>query len=387
MTANNRIDIAKALPHWTVNEFLTQVERFLGVVFEVDEITKTCTLVSHQTWWTDTPLPIEDIVDEYTSEVSKEDTSDVSIGNIGYSMEDSEFHLSDDILGAATIDNRFTSFAQMQTYLQNGSTADDKNKLFNVQGHQFILATIKDANGNVTEYYFKEVNQFGALMRQPDKKDIDVELKIVPATTTLQNVPFVMTTSYTQGGETYYNEVKLDEVPMPILSIEGPSDVGEKILVRAADTVKTDLESLIEGETTVDSASEIDKMFVAYVPERMTAIYNEDMSCTGEYPVVQPCSAYEVKRNGYGNKHISAQNFLTLQKLQDKETIGNTSFADGTVIDTTVKYCIKFISNEVLKPTRAFLIHGQRFACEKLEYNITAKGVSPLVTGYFYKLD
>ena len=387
VTANNRIDIAKALPHWTVNEFLTQVERFLGVVFEVDEITKTCTLVSHQTWWTDTPLPIEEIVDEYTSEVSKEDTSDVSNGNIGYSMEDSEFHLSDDILGAATPDNRFTSFAQMQTYLQNGASTDDKNKLFNVLGHQFILASIKDSSGNVTEYYFKEVNQFGALMRQPDKKDIDVELKIVPATTTLQNVPFVHTSSYTQDGKTYYVELKIDEVPMQILTIEGPSDVGEKLLVRAADSVKTDLESLIEGETTVDSASEIDKMFVAYVPERMTAIYNEDMSCVGEYPVVQPCSAYEVKRSGYGNKHISAQNFLTLQKLQDKETIGNTSFADGTVIDTTVKYCIKFISNEVLKPTRAFLIHGQRFACEKLEYNITAKGVSPLVTGYFYKLD
>lgn len=387
VTANNRIDIAKALPHWTVNEFLTQVERFLGVVFEVDEITKTCTLVSHQTWWTDTPLPIEDIVDEYTSEVSKEDTSDVSIGNIGYSMEDSEFHLSDDILGAATPDNRFTSYAQMQTYLQNGASADDKNKLFNVLGHQFILATIKDSAGNVTEYYFKEVNQFGALMRQPDKKDIDVELKIVPATTTLQNVPFVITTSYTQDGKTYYNENKLDEVPMPILTIEGPSDVGEKLLVRAADSVKTDIESLIDGETTVDSASEIDKMFVAYVPEFMTAIYNEDMSCVGEYPVVQPCSAYEVKSNAYGNKHNSALNYLTLQKLQDKETIGNTSFADGTVIDTTVKYCIKFISNEVLKPTRAFLIHGQRFACEKLEYNITAKGVSPLVTGYFYKLD
>lgn len=387
VTANNRIDIAKALPHWTVNEFLTQVERFLGVVFEVDEITKTCTLVSHQTWWTDTPLPIEDIVDEYTSEVSKEDTSDVSIGNIGYSMEDSEFHLSDDILGAATPDNRFTSFAQMQTYLQNGASADDKNKLFNVLGHQFILATIKDSAGNVTEYYFKEVNQFGALMRQPNKKDIDVELKIVPATTTLQNVPFVITTSYTQDGKTYYNENKLDEVPMPILTIEGPSDVGEKLLVRAADSVKTDIESLIDGETTVDSASEIDKMFVAYVPEFMTAIYNEDMSCVGEYPVVQPCSAYEVKSNAYGNKHNSALNYLTLQKLQYKETIGNTSFADGTVIDTTVKYCIKFISNEVLKPTRAFLIHGQRFACEKLEYNITAKGVSPLVTGYFYKLD
>ena len=387
VTANNRVDIAKALPHWTVNEFLTQVERFLGIVFEVDEITKTCTLVSHQTWWTDTPLPIEDIVDEHTSEVAKEETSDVSNGNIGYSMEDSEFHLSDDILGAATIDNRFTSYAQMQTYLQNGASADDKNKLFNVLGHQFILATDKDANGNVTSYYFKEVNQFGALMRQPDKKDIDVELKIVPATTTMQNVPFVITSTYTQNGRTYYSEAKVAEVPMPMLTIEGPSDVGDKLLVRAADNVKTDIESLIEGETTVDNASEVDKMYVAYVPESMTAIHNADLSCIGDYPVVQPCSAYEVRSNAYGNKHISAQNFLTLQKLQDKETIGNTSFADGAVIDTTVKYCIKFISNEVLRPTRAFLIHGQRFACEKLEYQITSKGVSPLVTGYFYKLD
>lgn len=387
VTANNRVDIAKALPHWTVNEFLTQVERFLGLVFEVDEITKSCTLVSHQTWWTDTPFPIEDIVDEYTSEVSKEDTTDVSNGNIGFSMEDSEYHLSDDILGAATMDNRFTSFAQMQTYLRNGASADDKNKLFNVLGHQFIIATVKDSDGNVTEYYFKEVNQFGALRRQLDKKDIDVELKIVPATTTMQNVPFVITTAYTQNGKTYYHETKVDEVPMPILTIEGPSDVGEKLLVRAADTVKTDLESLISGETTVDSASEVDKMYVAYVPETMTAISNANMSCVGDYPVVQPCSAYEVKANAYGNKHISAQNFLTLQRLHDKETIGNTSFADGSVIDTTVKYCIKFISKELLKPTRAFLIHGQRFACEKLEYQITSKGVSPLVTGYFYKLD
>lgn len=255
VTANNRIDIAKALPHWTINEFLTQVERFLGVVFVVDETTKSCTLVNNQTWWTDTPFPIEDIVDEYRSDVSKEDTSDVTIGNIGFSMEDSEYHLSDEILGAATIDNRFTSFSQMQTYLQNGASADDKNKLFNVQGHQFILATIKDENGNVTEYYFKEVNQFGALMRQPDKKDIDVELKIVPATTTMQNVPFVVTDTFTLYGKTYINEVKVDEVPMPILIIEGPSDVGEKLLVRDADSVKTDLESLIEGETTVDSAS------------------------------------------------------------------------------------------------------------------------------------
>lgn len=387
VTANNRVDIAKALPHWTVNDFLTQVERFLGIVFEVDEITKSCTLVNHQTWWTDTPLPIEDIVDEYTSEVSKEETKDVSNGNIGFNMDDSEYHLSTDILGVATVDNRFSSFTQMQTYLQNGASADDKNKLFNVQGHQFILATVKDANGNVLEYYFKEVNQFGALLRQ-DKKDIDVELKIVPATTVMQNVPFVETTSYTENGKTYYRETKIAEVSMPILAIEGPTDVGEKLLVRAADTVKTDLESLISGETTVDNASEVDKMYVAYVPESMTAVATDGAGYAyGYYPVVQPCSAYEVRAHIYGNKHSSAHNFLTLQKLQDKETIGNTSFADGAVIDTTVKYCIKFISNEVLKPTRAFLIHGQRFACEKLEYQITAKGVSPLVTGYFYKLN
>lgn len=392
VTANNRVDIAKALPHWTVNEFLTQVERFLGIVVEVDETTKSCTLVNRQTWWSDTPLSIEDIVDEYTSEVEKEDTKDVSNGNIGFSMEDSEYHLSEDILGAATIDNRFTTFEQMQAYLKNGASSDDKNKLFNVLGHQFILATEKDDKGDVIEYYFKEVNQFGALIRQKDKKDIDVELKIVPAQTIMQKVPFVVTSLFTyddgDGNQsTYYNETKIDEVEIPILAIEGPSDVCEKLLYKSSNTVKTDLEALISGEETKESSSEVDKIFVAYIPENMTGICNKDSTCIGYYPVVQPCTEYEVRAGWYGDKHFSSHNFLTLQQLQDKETIGNTSFADDTVIDTTVKYCIKFISNEVLKPTRAFLIHGQRFACEKLEYNITAKGVSPLVTGYFYKLD
>ena len=56
-------------------------------------------------------------------------------------------------------------------------------------------------------------------------------------------------------------------------------------------------------------------------------------------------------------------------------------------IGTQVKYCIKFISEKQLKVNSTFIIHNKKYLCEKLEYQISAKGTEKLVTGYFYELE
>ena len=56
-------------------------------------------------------------------------------------------------------------------------------------------------------------------------------------------------------------------------------------------------------------------------------------------------------------------------------------------IGTQVKYCIKFISEKQLKVNSTFIIHNRKFLCEKLEYQVSAKGTEKLVTGYFYELE
>lgn len=386
--ANNRREIAKALPHWTINEFLTQIERFMGIVIEIDEITKESRIISRSSFWDDnTPTVISEVVDEHTIEVDKSDTTDVSNGNVGWSdIEDGLAHLSDDIMEVATIDtSTFTTLDQMVQYIINGGSSSDKGKIFEVEGHQFILWEYKDANGNFVEYRFREVNQLRMLQRNKDKRDVDVKLKIVPAQVVTQKVPFVQTT---KDGNKWFDQM-LAEGEVEVLIIQDRDNVGSD-LINGASSIQTDIQALIEGEQTVDQASAVDKLYVAMVPDGLYSVTAQDdngNTLSGPYPRIYPYPQYLVNNVSAGETGVSQPGYITLTDINGKQTIANQCLEDGRTIDTTVKYCIKFISHEVLKPTRAFLIHGQRFACEKLEYNISAKGVSPLVTGYFYKLD
>ena len=132
--ANNRREIAKALPHWTVNEFLTQIERFMGICIEVDEITKTSRIIARSSFYdTATPSVIAEVVDEHTIEVNKDNKTDISNGNVGFDIDDGIAHLSDDIMEVANIDKTtFTTLAQMKQYIINGASSSDKSKIFEV---------------------------------------------------------------------------------------------------------------------------------------------------------------------------------------------------------------------------------------------------------------
>ncbi len=379
--ANNRGEIAKALPHWTLNEFLTQIERFMGIVIEVDEITKTSHILTRNQWWDDSnPTVISDVVDEYTVEVDKSETTDISNGNVGWAdMEDGMAHISDEIMEVATIDETtFTTMEQMRQYLINGASANDKNKIFVVAGHQFVL-WLDDVTNT---YVFREVNQLLPLKRKADSSNIDVELKIVPAQMVEQKVLFVETT---KSGNKWYDWT-VGEGTANVIIIEDRENVGSD-LINGATQQNTDLQALIEGEESVDQSSAIDKMYVALVPESIGNISANGTQISGSYPKLYPYTRYIITQLAAANADPNQSAYISLADLSGVQTIANQCLDDGQVIDTTVKYCIKFISNQVLKASGAFIINNKRYACEKLEYSITAKGVSPLVTGYFYRLN
>ncbi len=382
--ANNRSEIAKALPHWTLNEFLTQIEHFMGIVVEVDELTKSSRILARSQWYdNDNPTIISDVVDEYTVEVDKQETSDISNGNVGWSdIGDSMAHISDDIMEVATIDSStFKTLDDMKQYIINGAKPADKNKIFVVQGHQFILYYQNDTK----DYVFKEVNQLRPLKRKNDSSNIDVELKIVPAQLVEQKVPFVETTKV--NGKWYDQTVAEDTVN--VIIVEDRDNVGDDLINGAASDT-TDLQALIEGDSTIEKSSSVDKMFVALVPSSLNSVVaqkGKSSTVYGPYPRIYAYPQYLVNNVGAGNVDPTQPAYISLADISGVQTIANQCLDDGKVIDTTSKYCIKFISQKVLKATGAFIINHKRFACEKLEYNITAKGVSPLVTGYFYKLD
>lgn len=57
----------------------------------------------------------------------------------------------------------------------------------------------------------------------------------------------------------------------------------------------------------------------------------------------------------------------------------------AAIIDTTVRYCIKFIADRIPNPGAMFVIRNKQFVCEKLEVNISPEGKDRMITGYFYE--
>lgn len=385
VTANNRLELNKALPHWTVNEFVTQVEHLLGCVIEVDESTKRSRVIFRQDYWNDDAVThIDRVVDEYSVEIDKNETTDISNANIAFSdTADGYTHISEDILEAVEADkSRFATIASMSSALARGAvTREDKAKIFEVQGHQFIVT------GSEGAYEFKEVNQLRMLQRNTDKRDADIELKIVPCPITQWDCPYVITSKIWNAAKNKfeYKDTAQGSVAVDVFTRPDIAHIG-------TDSVSTDdaidIEALIEGEQDIEKAEDnADLMYIGIVP-RDCSYQWRDIKFYWPRPVGWHQWRITAAGIDAGNT-IRQKEFLELNHTTDdpeEKNLFDLSMDTSQVIDTTAKHVIKFVSQCVMNPGGTFLIQGQRFACEKLEYTISSNGVSPLVTGYFYRL-
>lgn len=381
VTANNRIELNKALPHWTVNEFITQVEQLLGIVIEVDETSKKSRVIFRNDYW---QMPsgttaIDDVVDEYSVEIDKEDAADITNGNVAFDdVEDGFEHLSEDITAAVEIDDtRFPTIQSMQDALSVGAIhKEDKAKIFVSQGHQFIVI---DNNGY---FEFREVNQLRMLQRNSEKKDADIEVKIVPCPITQWACPVVTTSKNNQGK---YTDSVLGSVEVDVFTRPDIKHIGTDS-VDPDDTL--DIEALVNGEQDIpDKEDKPDLMYIGVIPAACSYIWD---NYKFYWPRPISYHGWKVTVSGIdpGNS-VNQREFLELNPTSSNQgdvSLYTESMDADQTIDTTVKHCIKFISKTVIQPSGTFIIHGQRYACEKLEYSITSKGVSPIVTGYFYRL-
>lgn len=55
-------------------------------------------------------------------------------------------------------------------------------------------------------------------------------------------------------------------------------------------------------------------------------------------------------------------------------------------INTRTEHMVQFAHKGNIDPTRMFLIHSRRYACNKLELTIDEDGLQPIATGYFYEI-
>lgn len=390
---NNVDDI---LPHWTVEEFFTELRNAFGVYLEVKRGTDVLgqsrkyvnlvSLTSHYSGGADVVL--EQVTDELTADIDHDENAKTTKeGNTDYEHESISgiLRLPDEVWQHAII-KTFNNESLLRLWVgQNIKTEEEKSTskwLFVDLNLNRTYAYLKSAKDG--KFYLAQVDVFpplirnGAFYKAATNREINTKLRIVPLQMAYQDFSceYILNADYD-----------------PLIKIEIANKLkGIPILMSSADSVVPDnqtysVNGVINGdaESTTDETKKADKLYVAFNP-------NVAWEKTGEYfPYKVPLGInYLPTEDGFYlplslNTNIP-QPFSLRPSLNETESVGyNLEFMQS--IKTAVERQFLFLDDVDVDPTATYVIKGKRYACHKIEVTIDTNGVQPLKRGYFYEIE
>lgn len=390
---NNVDDI---LPHWTVEEFFTELRNAFGVYLEVKRgrdvlgrIVKYVNLVSltsHYSGGADVVL--EQVTDELTADIDHDENAKTTKeGNTDYEHESISgiLRLPDEVWQNAII-KTFNNESLLRLWVgQNIKTEEEKSTskwLFVDLNLNRTYAYLKSAKDG--KFYLAQVDVFpplirnGAFYKAATNREINTKLRIVPLQMAYQDFSceYILNADY---DPLIKNEIANKLKGIPILMSSADSVVPDKQTYSVNGVINGDAES------TTDETKKTDKLYVAFNP-------NVAWEKTGEYfPYKVPLGInYLPTEDGFYlplslNTNIP-QPFSLRPSLNEAASVGyNLEFMQS--IKTAVERQFLFLDDVDVDPTATYVIKGKRYACHKIEVTIDTNGVQPLKRGYFYEIE
>ena len=416
VTANNRSDIARALPHWTLSEFISQIEKFFAVVITVDEKQKKTYIRNRTNFFKSNVEFIDNVLDEYSVNIENDNTTELNNANIGYADVASPYNrIESPIKDIAKIDTTYDNESNITDALnllvqnlrqevENGNISAYKGTIFKVCGHSYIIQLYDhvDVWGNVhpNHAYIICVDEFADRINNISKKDIDVELKICPAETINNgNVPFYGTDGSIIANAECFMLAKADNT--------NPTGIQDEIEHNLNDLISGEVERVDYKEDImficlydggfakfIEDPNKYDSSQLAYIrarAKRYPSGYVKDEWIATTY-VGGDRDGTDNLFPRLANESLSLNSDSVYRTIESKvfeyKTLYSEVFKNLNHVNKQVKYCFKFITDRIDLPVNStFIIRNKKFVCEKLEYNIKTDKVCELVTGYFYELE
>lgn len=425
VNTNNLVSCAKCLPHWTVNEFWTEVENTFGMVLDIDYSTMSMRLRTRTDFYKEiraesmTTLPF--VLDEFSLDMQDETRTDISVNSVGFSDFDngSEDLLSDGVTGNAEIINIHSDINQLLTEIKayNGDRKEKyKRSLFEcADGRQFIYASdcgadagdrtdqsmtngdSSDLNGGKHDHTrpagkgegLAEVNMFRPRMKDDNSDDIDISLRFVPARYVSVDADIY---EYSDRHDTALSSKDKPVASFPVTAMEAPGS-GDLSWRKSGYYEGIDLEAIINGEADVPEpdGNNSDLIYIAIDNAALDNIEaNVNIKGTDIKRIfTHPRALLRERTFGLlseGETITDPGVSLSLIPIQGQRNLASETISNGIRIDTTVRHCIRFISGTIPEVTSIFNIRNQLFVCEKIEADIKPEGLCRLMTGYFYKI-
>lgn len=380
-------EVAKALPHWSVEEFFKKLEKLIGGEFRINHNFKSVVYVSD--YDADSQAGVVEItaVNEFTADVTAIDTDckSIDVSNIKYKEQSHEMQkfyscdwllkLSDSII--MEFENMDALMSASKSWIEyepgNHHRGQEYSCIYHVKDIdayfcQLALWKTSDTVGNTNtlkqKMTLQRLNEFGHRIISDSEDWPEVELDIVPACVMVAD-------------QDYWHTLFLD---FSSYSSEGDSaglnpDTGEYDWNSALAQVQP--VQMLEAGEKEKKEQFYDCIYLGW--------WDGKIQDPGSNPFPNVSSTYvnkywpSVKYEGF--KFYSTYPFSL--SLKDKSSYLN---ANAKLVDTRIKYNIKFLADFMPNIRSVFIIDGQKYVCEKLTMTLRKSGFSKLVKGVFWRV-
>lgn len=360
------------LPHWSVNDFISQVENFFNVVFVVKDYQVDIHFAKDYYTNEAHSISLLDVIDEYTTTINIDEEKDISLNNITYDLANSEVDsyrkIDADVLkGFETVEA--STMKELEAQKNALSESIRFRRLYLCKGRYYMLVqqTETDAIGK-----FMEIDLFRDLIRDKTIDD-SINLKIVPVATTIHEVKVVE--ERTGGRE---NLIFTFPVLMPSTqgaTYERPS--------RETPTLQEVLNGYNENKIT---KSDIIEVAINNMTQKDTS-YQRFYSEKGDNSIGYPTCFTDYQQEMDGNP-LQAKEKTSLRLIPEEGKFSIGSLLENRVkVDKRIEYSFSFISKEIYDSKSIFIIRNQKYVAKNIEVEITDQGINPLQSAVMYRLE
>lgn len=392
--ANTRqtLQRAKILPHWTVKEYLNELQNLLGCVFTFSG--RYVDMYTRQDFYTQNrkPITITQVSDTHTINISTDPEAETTAnGNVDYDYPNISpmLRLPDEvwqnatILPTATYEEAKNHYDKLTDYYKKQSpnlyTVTPTNRAYAILIDEFDTPILC------------EVDQFAPLMRTTDREQM-TKLRITPANMLITN-PLIAT----NNGQ--FKDDKPEKGRYPIIA------VADTILTKRNIYSVNDAINPPDTDTTDTTTEAKDHIDIAWYNGENDTYYKEASDTpTLKFDYHSLCPiAIPYTTSSHGPRHIpatlrtKAYTFPTPEGPFALTTKGPTTpsakygsigqlLTTAPTIDTRIELQAQFTDQINPDPTQPYLIGSRRYACARLEITIDQNGIQPLKQAYLYEI-
>lgn len=377
--------IAKAMPHWTVEEYFNRLELFIGSEFDIDHRAKSITFRTTKTLLDSiSDVQINKVIDEYKTAVDSEENpqskyrgaKNIQYKECSHSMW--KFYSCDWIMKPERVVKVNTLQALIES-LKQYRNADQAHrdsgmeKIYyaaDVDTHFLVRAFSRVETGKtnfgarVFSYnrILQPLNDFGARIIDPSEDAQTVNIEFVPVcidcTTEEGRSAMFLSPGDTSGQSDTYS------TPMA----DGRS-IQERMIEIAESWQYSELEKRLQDGEKSKSNAYYDRIFVGW--------WDGAMDSQMDYPhphvhsvVINP------DWSGYYFPHMS-------MRINKKGSVFSQSLKS---IDARHYTTFKFLAHRIPNVRATFYIRGKKYLCEKITATFTENGMSQLMEGVFWEI-